>query len=387
MAHGRELFPADRGLQARMVAVCVFTPLLLIAWIVAIVVLVPLVIVAYLAPFLLLGIAAAVAASRSQPYPRSSARHEAPELHALVERVCAMTGLAKPRIVFSPSSQPNSWVVVRPGYPARLFITIGMLELLEAEELEAVVAHELAHIAHHDAAVMTIVAGPGVTMLAGSLLLVRKGLPWWLLSAAIATPVGVITRIATAALSRYRELAADASAVAITGKPLTLARALRKVSGTLQATPSRDLREIAVHDAFNLVAAGPQRHAWLRTHPDIEHRIARIEAMEHRLHTARLPDIVRTSPPAPGPSSPTSPTLDRSAHQRFRVPDPPTSYSDGDIDEDRAPPIPRQSNVTLSTPAPDTHTASIVNDQADAVVFTVDRHGKRVLIVRPPQAP
>ena len=233
---------------------------------------------------------------------------------------------------------------------------------------------------------MTVVAGPGVTMLAGSLLLVRKGLFWWLLSAAIATPVGVTTRIATAALSRYRELAADASAVAITGKPLTLARALRKVSGTLQATPSRDLREIAVHDAFNLVAAGPQRHAWLRTHPDIEHRIARIEAMEHHLHTARLPDIVHISPPTPGPSSPTSLTLDRSTHQRFRVPDPPTSYSDGDIDEDRAP-IPRQSNVTLSTPAPDTHTASIVNDQADAVVFTVDRHGKRVLVVRPPQAP
>jgi heat shock protein HtpX len=266
-----------------MVAVSLATPLAVVVMVAAVVLFVPWPVILYLTPFLLFGLAATVGAYLSRPYPRSSQRREAPEVHALVERVCAMADLRKPRIVLVPSPQPNSWVVAQPRYPPRLFLTAGLLELLDVDELEAVVAHELAHLAHRDAVVMTIVGGPGA-IFAGSVLLVRKKELSAVLGVLIALPVGAVTRVATAALSRYRELAADASAVAITGKPMALASALRKVSGTLQAIPSRDLRALAVHDEFNLVAAGTSRYAWLSTHPDIEDRVARLEAMERGLH-------------------------------------------------------------------------------------------------------
>jgi heat shock protein HtpX len=292
MAQGRDLFPADRGLQARMAIASVATPLLVVAGAALVVELAPLKIVGFFFLAVVIGVWLAIAAYRDAEDGLPLAVQETPELHALVERVCVMADLPKPTIVRSPESEPNSWVVARPGRPPELHLTRGLLALLETEELEAVVAHELAHVAHRDAVVMTVVGGPGTVMVQGGQALLRGGF-FLLPGALVAMGVGLSARVGTAALSRYRELAADASAAAITGHPAALAHALRKVSGSLQAIPSADLREVAVRDAFNFVAAGDEGRGWLRTHPDVERRIARLEAMERRLHAARLPDLPR----------------------------------------------------------------------------------------------
>ena len=132
---------------------------------------------------------------------------------------------------------PNSWIegTTRGGF--RLHLTQGLLDLLEPRELEAVIAHELAHVANRDAAVMTVVGGPGEALLTGGVRVAGQG--WWplMLGGALATAIGWCGTLGTRALSRYREFAADAGAVAMTGNPAALASALMKVSDGLVAIP------------------------------------------------------------------------------------------------------------------------------------------------------
>ena len=207
----------------------------------------------------------------------------APELHAIVERLCVVADLAKPTIVLERQSLPNSWIegTVRGGY--RLHLTRGLVDLLEPRELEAVIAHELAHVVNRDAAVMTVVGGPGEALLQGGARLTCQGWPM-MLGGLLALVIGWAGTVGTRALSRYREFAADAGAVAITGNPAALASALMKVSGGLVATPQADLRAAAVHDAFHLLpTAQSQAFALPPTHPPLRARIERLERHERRL--------------------------------------------------------------------------------------------------------
>ena len=155
---------------------------------------------------------------------------DAPELHAIVERLCIVADLAKPAIVLDRSAIPNSWIegTTRGGF--RLHLTQGLLDLLEPSELEAVVAHELAHVANRDAAVMTLVGGPGEALLAGGVRVAGQGWYPLVIGGAVAALIGWVGTLGTRALSRYREFAADAGAVALTGNPAALATALMKVS-------------------------------------------------------------------------------------------------------------------------------------------------------------
>ncbi len=293
MARGRELFPADRGLQARMALAAVLTPLLVLAAAAAVVLVMPTRIAIAVGVAAAIGVGLAVHAYREAEPGRPLTPSRAPELHAAVERLCAIADLPKPRIVLARERQPNSWVVARPGRPAELHVTEGLLALLTAAELEAVLAHELAHLAHRDAMVMTVVGGPGAALLDGAGPLLRTGF-WLMPGAVLAIAIGWLSRVGTNALSRYRELAADAGAAALTGHPATLAAALTKVGGGIARMPARDLRAVAGRDAFHLLPVADRRGpAWQRgagpTHPSLERRIARLEAMERRLHQARLP--------------------------------------------------------------------------------------------------
>jgi heat shock protein HtpX len=213
---------------------------------------------------------------------------EDPELFAMVDRLCALVDIARPEIIASELRQPNSWVIHRPGSPPRLFITRRLRELLTPEELQAVVGHELTHIANRDALVMTIVGTPG------SLLLNMRG---GSIDGVLFVLVGALSRLGTATLSRYRELAADAGSAAITGRPSALASALLKVSGSQGGIPEKDLRTAAALNVFNLVAVAPpkqRRRAKVgpiaraaRTHPDLDRRVEalhRLEARQHALH-------------------------------------------------------------------------------------------------------
>jgi heat shock protein HtpX len=291
MARGRELFPADRGLQARMVLASVLTPLLVLAAVVAVVLVMPHKVAVYLLIAAGVGVVLAIRAAltENRGSPVSVAR--APELHSITERLCASASLPKPDIHLDHERQPNSWVVARPRRRAELHVTSGLVELLEPVELEAVIAHELAHLANRDAAVMTVVSGPGVALQEGGAKLLSFHF-WLAPGALLAIAIGWISGLGTNALSRYRELAADAGGAALCGHPGALASALRKASGRLQLIPMRDLRAVAGRDAFHLLPVG-ERDGGGRlaaTHPDLERRIVRLEAMERRLHSARLPD-------------------------------------------------------------------------------------------------
>lgn len=232
-----------------------------------------------------------VAAAGWERMERHSAGQElapadAPALHGVVERLCVAADLPKPRIVREPERQPNSWVVGLGRGRARLHVTQGLLDRLSDAEIEAVVAHELAHIAHRDATVMTVVGGPASAMIAGGARLASEGSWFLMFGSVVAVAIGWLGSLGTRALSRYREFAADAGAAALTGSPSALASALVKVSDGIVAIPHADLRAVAGRDAFHLLPTGWQLK-FAATHPPLQARIERLERIEARLQSAR----------------------------------------------------------------------------------------------------
>ena len=284
--HG-DLFPTDFGLLARMATVGLATPVVVAAGLVGVAEWAPWEIIAVVFGALAIGgwvgVRERVAISSRG---RRLAPAEAPDLHAIVERLCVLADIAKPAIVLDRQLQPNSWVegTKRGGF--RLHLTQGLLDLLEPRELEAVIAHELAHVANRDAAVMTVVGGPGEALLSGGVRVAGQG--WWplVVGGAAAALIGWVGTVGTRALSRYREFAADAGAVALTGHPAVLASALMKVSDGVHALPTRDLRVAAARDAFHLLPVARERRL-TATHPSLKARIAKLERMEARLQSAR----------------------------------------------------------------------------------------------------
>jgi heat shock protein HtpX len=267
-----------------MAVVGVLTPLVVIAGLALVIAFAPWELIGVVFMALVIG---AVVAMRERVAVSSRGRRvspaDAPELHAIVERLCVVADLPKPAIVLDRGSLPNSWIegTSRGGY--RLHLTRGLLDLLEPRELEAVIAHELAHVANRDAAVMTLVGGPGEALLAGGVRVAGHG--WWplMLGGAIAAIIGWAGTLGTRALSRYREYAADAGAVSLTGSPAALASALIKVSDGLVTIASKDLRVAGVSDAFHLLPARDRAFMLPATHPPLRARIERLEKLEREL--------------------------------------------------------------------------------------------------------
>ena len=196
---------------------------------------------------------------------------DAPEVHAIVERLCVLADLPKPKIMRVWEQAPNSWIqgTHRRGY--RLHLTQGLLDLLEPSELEAVIAHELSHIANRDAAVMTIIGGPAEALRTGGERISGLG-------GAIALAIGWLGTLGTRAVSRQRELAADAGAALLTGNAAALSSALIKVSDGLVAIPVADLRSTAVSDVFRLLPIEEEEDGGLSaTHPPLRTRLEHLE--------------------------------------------------------------------------------------------------------------
>ncbi len=279
----RREFPTDHGLTVRMVAAAVFTPLVVVAALAAVVWVAPVKLLIGLALAAIVGIVLAVRERAEAAEGREVSPADAPELHAVVERLCVVADLPKPRIVIETERQPNSWVVSLGRGRARLHVTTALLDRLEPPELEAVLAHELAHVAHRDATVMTLVGGPGAVLVGGGSRMARGGVWPLQFGALVAVAIGHVSSFGTLALSRYREFAADAGAVALTGNAAALASALMKVSEGVVAVPTRDLRAVAARDPFHLLPVARVKHALLATHPSLEARIARLERLESRV--------------------------------------------------------------------------------------------------------
>jgi heat shock protein HtpX len=220
-----------------------------------------------------------------------------PELHAVIDRLCALAGVAKPTVAVSDSDVPNACAVGRSRKASTLIVTRGLLRRLEPPELEAVLAHELAHVDHGDAAVMTVAAFVGVV--AGLIARVGTRLVyfgsrarslWHILAVALAfialsTATWLLSLVLTRSLSRYREFAADRSAAQLTGNPSALASALAKVSeavGGSGGIPTADLRRASALNAFYFAPVTTARAAasqMLSTHPSTAARLDRLARM------------------------------------------------------------------------------------------------------------
>jgi heat shock protein HtpX len=215
---------------------------------------------------------------------------EAPELHAMVERLSAMADLPKPRVAVIPTEVPNAFATGRNQKRAVVAVTQGLWNRLEPHEIEGVLAHELTHVANRDVMVMTIASF--FSMVAA--MLARFGLwggmfsggdrdrgggaPVWLIMFAVSLLTYVISWVLIMMISRYREYAADRGAALITGAPENLMSALQKISSRITQIPQRDLREVAGMNAFFIIPAGWKKAGseLFMTHPPLEKRLARL---------------------------------------------------------------------------------------------------------------
>jgi len=208
------------------------------------------------------------------------------ELQALVQRVAAQADLSEPRVALIHSWAPNALTAARKPETAVVAVTTELLRRLEPKELEAVVAHELAHVANRDGPVMTFVSGPAMALSAfwhsdDSRAKVSYILLFW-----ITIPLHVITLLLMWTVSRYREYAADRGSALITGAPQDLISALVKIEGS--APPRSDLRGGLAVNAFCIVSG---RNRWRRVelvmdHPPVQKRIRRLEALARELGKA-----------------------------------------------------------------------------------------------------
>ena len=218
---------------------------------------------------------------------------EAPELHGMIDRLCALADMPKPRVGVSDMAMANAFATGRSPERAVVCVTTGILQTLDAEELEAVLAHELSHVAHRDVLVMTMAASAGIA--AG---LLMRGAQWGMMgrsrnnNALPAVLVAVLVSVVVYAvsflllrlLSRYREMCADRAGAYLTMKPGALASALQKISGSgAAAIPTKDLRSVDAASALCIVPAikGASLASLMATHPPLEKRLeqlARIQA-------------------------------------------------------------------------------------------------------------
>jgi heat shock protein HtpX len=226
---------------------------------------------------------------------REVSPEQAPELHGMIDRLCAMADMPKPRVGIADTHVPNAFATGRSPDRSVVCVTTGILRTLTAEELEGVLAHELSHVAHRDVLVMTVASSAGITagMLAqgsqygaffgGGRRDNNGGLPVWLLVLIVSMVVYAISFVLLRLLSRYRELSADRAGAHLTMKPAALASALQKISGQINQIPDRDLRQVSAASALCIAPAvkGVSLSTLTSTHPSLEQRLeqlARIQA-------------------------------------------------------------------------------------------------------------
>jgi heat shock protein HtpX len=230
---------------------------------------------------------------------------EAPQLHGVVDRLCALADMDKPRVAIAPTDIPNAFATGRNSKNSVLCVTEGLLRRLEPEELEGVLAHELSHVAHRDVQVMTYASV--LAIVAG--LLMRFAFyselfgggrgrrnsndqNFFLVLIAIMIVSAIIYAISfllIRLLSRYRELAADRSGALLTGQPSALKSALVKVSGSMARIPTQDLRQAEPLNAFffapalNLSSPQASLAKLFSTHPSLERRIEELDKIQRQL--------------------------------------------------------------------------------------------------------
>ncbi|ADD05605.1 HtpX-like protease [Natrialba magadii ATCC 43099] len=224
---------------------------------------------------------------------------EYPQLHSSVERLSQQADLPKPTVAVVDSNVPNAFATGRNQRNAAVAVTSGLMNTLDREELDGVIAHELAHVKNRDMMVMTIASFLSTI----AFMIVRwgaffggghgrgggggKGGGGVLVAILVSLVVWIISYVLIRALSRYREFAADRGAAAITGNPSALASALLKISGEVDKVPDKDMREEAEMNAFFIIPLKSGVVGRLfSTHPSTERRVEQLRELERELTTA-----------------------------------------------------------------------------------------------------
>jgi len=221
---------------------------------------------------------------------------QAPQLHALIDRLCAMADMPKPRVAIADTDMPNAFATGRSRNRAVVCVTTGILRRLDVDELEGVLSHEMSHVAHNDVTVMTVASFAGV--LAGFL---TRMVMWggigrrrddqntallFFAVIIVSMVVYAVSFVLTRMLSRYRELSADRAGALLTGKPSALGSALRKVSGDMATIPVSDLRQAEAFNAFFFAPAlanGLSLSSLFATHPPLEKRLEQLAEIARQL--------------------------------------------------------------------------------------------------------
>jgi heat shock protein HtpX len=298
MAAPRATFERDLGLQLRMLLTMALLGLLYVVFVVVL-------LTAGVGTAFMLVIVAGLALAQLFLSDKLALRaigarelspHEAPGLHGMIERLCVQADLPKPRIAIAETAVPNAFAMGRSPRRAVVCATTGLLELLEPHELEAVMAHELAHVKHRDVLIMTVASffASVAAMIVQFGLLFGGGIggrdrdggqPAFVVVLAVSIVVYAVSFVLMLALSRYREFVADRGAALVTGRPSALASALMKLSEGMQRVPQRDLRAAGDLNAFFIVPAAAKGalRSLLSTHPPMEQRIAALARLETAL--------------------------------------------------------------------------------------------------------
>jgi heat shock protein HtpX len=230
---------------------------------------------------------------------------EAPELHAMIDRLCIQADIPKPRIAVADTQMPNAFALGRSQKHATVCATTGILNLLSPSELEGVMAHEITHIVNRDVAIMTMAS----FFASIAAMIVQFGfffgggfgggygnsddedISGVMMLILVSALVYAISFLLMQALSRYREYAADRGSAVITGRPSALSSALLKLNGAMQRTPTQDLRAAGEMNAFFIVPANVKNSIYglFATHPPMEKRIEALSRLESQLQQGARP--------------------------------------------------------------------------------------------------
>ena len=227
---------------------------------------------------------------------REVSPQEAPELHAMIERLCIQADLPKPKIAVAYTEMPNAFALGKSQKSATVCATTGIMKMLSPAELEGVMAHELAHVKNRDVVIMTIAsffASVAATILQFGFFFGgghddEDSGPSFLVILLASLAVYVISFFLMMALSRYREFVADRGAALVTGRPSALASALRKISSGMDRLPQQDLRVANELSAFFISSPKQAVAGLFATHPPMEKRIEQLMRLEGELQRGTL---------------------------------------------------------------------------------------------------
>jgi heat shock protein HtpX len=209
---------------------------------------------------------------------RPATHDEEPALHEMLDRLAGLADLPKPRLAIVDSTTTNAFTVGVRRRKSTVVVTTGMRDMLTSAEIEAVLAHELAHIANRDAGLMTVA---GVPRALGETIMDQNDPLWiaWFFIWWLGVPIWGLGSLVTLTLSRYREFAADRGSALLTGNPAELMSALVKLDGIDSEIPDEDLRLLSPVGALCVVSNGRSRFAFFADHPPLEKRLARLADM------------------------------------------------------------------------------------------------------------